>query len=353
MSLADDIRALAVDGLRAFQDAKYETGLEEARVRYLGRKGGLRKLAKRLREIDPSERAEAGKALNEVKKQLEGTLRKRKKEIPLGPLTGGREERPEDLSIPGKRPRLGHIHPVTRTIREMVAVFERLGFSVAEGPEVETEWHNFTALNIPAEHPSHDPFDTFYVEGGRLLRSHTSPVQVRVMHKTPPPVRVIVPGRVYRPDKVDATHYHTFHQLEGLAVEEGISFADLKACLTMFAKGVFGEDVRTRFRPSFFPFTEPSAEVDIEHPLPRRGVPRLQGDALDRDPGLRDGAPGGLRARRLRRREIHRLCLRHGCRARRDAQVGHSRHTPLRLGGEGERRPVPPAVLIHLASVDA
>ncbi len=263
MSLAEEIRALAAEGLRAFQDAKHEAGLEEARVRYLGRKGKLRGLAKRLREIDPSERAEAGRALNEVKNQLEGAFHKKKKEIPLGPLTGGREERPEDLSIPGKRPRLGHVHPVTRTIREMVAVFERLGFSVAEGPEVETEWHNFTALNIPAEHPSHDPFDTFYVEGGRVLRSHTSPVQVRVMQKTPPPVRLIGPGRVYRPDKVDATHYHTFHQLEGLAVEEGISFADLKACLTMFAKGVFGEDVRTRFRPSFFPFTEPSAEVDI------------------------------------------------------------------------------------------
>ncbi len=264
MSLPEDIRALAVEASRAFGGAKDEASLEEARVRYLGRKGGLRSLAKRLREADPSERAEAGKALNDVKKQLESAFQKRKGEVPLGPLFDERKEpTEEDLSLPGERPRLGHIPPITRTVRELVAVFERLGFSVAEGPEVETEWHNFTALNIPAEHPSHDPFDTFYLEGGRLLRSPAAPVRIRVMQKTPPPVRVVVPGRVFRPDKVDATHYHTFHQLEGLAVEEGISFADLKACLTMFAKGVFGEEVRTRFRPSFFPFTEPSAEVDI------------------------------------------------------------------------------------------
>ena len=261
VSPAEDIRALAAEGSRAFESAKEEAELERTRVLYLGRKGELRRLAKRFGEIDPSERAEAGRALNAAKARLEDALRKRRRELAAAFTPGPRPE--EDLSLPGRRPRLGRIHPITRTIREMVAAFERLGFSVAEGPEVETEWRNFTALNIPAEHPSHDPFDTFYLEGGMLLRSHTSPVQVRVMQETQPPVRVVVPGRVFRPDKVDATHYHTFHQLEGLAVEEGISFADLKACLTIFARGVFGEDVRTRFRPSFFPFTEPSAEVDI------------------------------------------------------------------------------------------
>ena len=171
--------------------------------------------------------------------------------------------------MPGltKGRRVGHVHPVTRVTEEIVSVFHSLGFTVAEGPEMEDEYHNFDALNVPPEHPSRDDYDTFYVGEGRLLRSHTSPAQIRVMEKQEPPVRVVVPGRCFRPDAVDATHYYCFHQIEGLAVDQGVTFGDLRATLTVFAHGLFGSDTKTRFRPSFFPFTEPSAELDISCPF--------------------------------------------------------------------------------------
>jgi phenylalanyl-tRNA synthetase alpha chain len=168
-----------------------------------------------------------------------------------------------DVTMPGRRPPLGRLHPITWATREMVEIFGRLGFEVVEGLEVEDEWHNFVGLNIPPEHPARDPLDNYYLNDRALLRTQTSTVQVRIMEKRKPPVRIIAPGRVYRPDTVDASHSNMFHQLEGLWVEQGVTFADLKGVLAMFARAFFGPQVRTRFQPSYFPFTEPSAEMYV------------------------------------------------------------------------------------------
>jgi phenylalanyl-tRNA synthetase alpha chain len=168
-----------------------------------------------------------------------------------------------DVTLPGRLPRIGKRHIITQTINELLEIFARMGFSVAYGPEVEDEWHNFVALNIPAEHPARDPLDNFYIDDGTLLRSQTSTIQIRVMEKTKPPIRLVAPGRVYRPDTVDATHMFMFHQLEALVVDEGISMVDMKTTIDQFIKCFLGKDAKWRFRPSFFPFTEPSAEIDL------------------------------------------------------------------------------------------
>lgn len=276
--LTEEDRRILEEARRELRGAETPQALEAVRIKYLGRKGGVvQKRFELLNLAPPEERPRLGKSANALKRAVEGEL------IAAGAgieLDRSEEARPFDLTLPGRRGGLGHRHVLSQTEELLADVAASLGFSVVEGPEVETEEHNFDALNIPLEHPSHDPYDTFYVEtgpeGGKLLlRSHTSPVQVRVMREAtgsgtvrdPAPVRVVVPGRVYRPDKVDATHYHTFHQLEGLAVDKDITFADLKYTLELLARGVFGEAVRARFRPSFFPFTEPSAEMDISCPF--------------------------------------------------------------------------------------
>jgi len=256
--------------------------VEAARVNYLGRKRGLVSgMFDALRSTPPEARAALGKALNAARKEIEDLLTSATLRVAVGGK-GQAQGAALDLTLPGERGAVGRRHVLSQTTELLVEVASTLGFSVAEGPEVETEEQNFEALNIPMEHPSHDPFDTFYIETAPgaeklVLRSHTSPVQVRVLRRTsamnpddPPAVRVVVPGRTYRPDKVDATHYHTFHQIEGLAVDVDITFQDLKYTLELFAKGVFGTDVRARFRPSFFPFTEPSAEMDVSCPFCRR-----------------------------------------------------------------------------------
>ncbi|MFP4055917.1 MAG: phenylalanine--tRNA ligase subunit alpha [Candidatus Brocadiia bacterium] len=235
--------------------------LEEARVAYLGRRGALKQAMRGLAELPAEQRPAAGRAANAAKEAIQAALDARR--ALLERLEAQVAAPGIDITLPGVHPPIGREHPIRRAESELREVFLRLGFEVATGPEVELEYYNFEALNIPADHPSRDSFDTFYIEDDVVLRSHTSPVQVRVMEQRQPPVRVIVPGRVYRPDTADATHSPVFHQLEGLAVDEGITFADLKAVLTMAMRELFGPETATRFRPSFFPFTEPSAEVDV------------------------------------------------------------------------------------------
>lgn len=233
--------------------------LEELKVKYLGRKGLFAELSQRIKEVEPDRRKEAGQELNRVKTALEEIFAS----AAAGPA-GARPGAPgTDTTMPGTSAPLGTLHPLTLVIRDLARIFERLGFEVVSGPEAETEHYNFEALNIPLDHPARDAFDTFYLDDGRLLRSQTSPVQIRVMERARPPLKIIAPGKVYRPDATDATHSFQFHQIEGLMVDEDVTFAQLKGVLLAFAKEFFGPSARLRFRPHFFPFTEPSAEIDV------------------------------------------------------------------------------------------
>ncbi|MEX0599103.1 MAG: phenylalanine--tRNA ligase subunit alpha [Rhodothermales bacterium] len=240
-----------------------EETAEEFRIKYLGRKSGLiTDLFKEIRNVEPADRAAFGQQVNALKQLAEQRLEHFEANLRDAETT---RKRNVDLTLPGRPPApRGSIHPITQTLEDIKRVFARFGFAVAEGPEIESEWYNFTALNFPPDHPARDMQDTFFVEADRVvLRTHTSPVQIRILEKEPPPVRVIVPGRVYRNEAISYKSYCLFHQVEGLYVDEGVTFADLKHVLHVFAQALFGSDVRMRFRPSFFPFTEPSAEVDI------------------------------------------------------------------------------------------
>lgn len=255
----EQIRQQAMAAVRA---ATTEESLNEIRVRYLGRKGELTGLMKGLGALSAEERPMVGQLVNVVKDELEFAVEQA--------LSASREAATAqrlateriDVTLPGRRRRLGSKHPVTLVIEEVSDIFAGLGFAVAEGPEIEHDWYNFEALNFPPEHPARDMQDTFFVENQLLLRTHTSPVQIRTMLKQKPPVRIIAPGTVYRCDS-DATHSPMFHQIEGLMVDSTVSFADLKGILTIFTNQLFGQKTGVRLRPSFFPFTEPSAEVDI------------------------------------------------------------------------------------------
>jgi phenylalanyl-tRNA synthetase alpha chain len=260
--------------------------LEAEQVAVLGRKSGLLTAALRsLSSLPVDERKRFGAAVNQLKGQFEAAFAARAEALEAERRR--REAAGLDLTMPGRRRWMGAEHPVTRVVDEIVGIFRELGFAVATGPEVETEWYNFLALNFPADHPAMDMHDTLYLDappaegepGGRLLlRTHTSPVQIRTLLAGPPPVRVVIPGMVYRNDAIDASHLPAFSQIEGLAVDEGISFVDLKATLTHFARRFFSPATRTRFRPSFFPFTEPSAEMDVECQLCHgRGCPACKG----------------------------------------------------------------------------
>jgi len=260
MSLLEEIEALKAQALQAAGELT-AAGLEDWRIRYLGTKGAVKAMMGRLKEAPREDKPLVGKALNELKNALQARYDELSGE--LGTAKPKRRVAASDITLPGERPRIGHVHLVTQTINAICDIFGRMGFTVAYGPEVEDELHNFVALNIPASHPARDPLDNFYIDPCTMLRSQTSTVQIRVMESQEPPVRIIAPGRVYRPDTVDATHSFMFHQVEGLYVDEQVTMADLKTCLDQFCKAYFGHDVATRFRPSFFPFTEPSAEVDV------------------------------------------------------------------------------------------
>jgi len=237
--------------------------LEDVRVKYLGRKGLLAELTGSIPGLAVEKRGAFGKEVNVLKNKILALIDEKEKALNFLGSTSKKEDL--DIGMPGIAHGLGNRHPITQIIDEICEIFKRMGFSVVEGPEVETEYNNFTGLNIPLEHPSREAFDTFYLKNYAklLLRSHTSPVQVRAMKTRKPPLAVVVPGRVYRPDAVDASHLFMFHQVEGFLVDENIRFSDLKGTLELFAQSVFGRDIKMRFRPHFFPFTEPSAEVDI------------------------------------------------------------------------------------------
>lgn len=269
----DKLDTLGRDAVDAFREATDPDTLEEARVRFLGaRNGAIKEVQKLLGQVDRDDKPTAGKRLNEIKRSIQEafeTAGSRFQERAAGEI-----DHRFDPTLPGTRPSIGHVHPITQTIQHLIEIMGRMGFEAAEGPEVEDPWHNFVALNIPEDHPARDPLDNFYLatadpsagpsgEGGRLLRSQTSTVQIRVMEERQPPIRVISLGRVYRPDAPDATHFPMFHQMEGLLVDRHVTMANLKTVLSVFAASYLGRDVDIRFRPSFFPFTEPSVEVDF------------------------------------------------------------------------------------------
>ncbi|MBF0255289.1 MAG: phenylalanine--tRNA ligase subunit alpha [Gammaproteobacteria bacterium] len=237
--------------------------LDEVRVSYLGKQGQLTTLLKQLGQLPKEERPAAGQLVNQAKDRVEQAIAERKQVLAELALSQRLAEERVDVTLPGRGMAPGGLHPVTRTLRRIQALFASAGFSVAEGPEIEDDYHNFEALNIPSHHPARAMHDTFYFDAHLLLRTHTSPVQIRVMQESAPPLKIIAPGRVYRCDS-DLTHTPMFHQVEGFYVDEEVSFADLKGVLHQFLSHFFERDLKLRFRPSYFPFTEPSAEVDIE-----------------------------------------------------------------------------------------
>ena len=256
------IDTLLEQGLSAVRAAADLSALDDLRVSYLGRKGSLTAALKELGKLPASERPDAGKAINEAKRDLTAAIAQRREDLRSRQLEETLRQDAIDVTLAGRGQSGGSLHPITRTLRRMRRIFERAGFDVHTGPEIEDDFHNFTALNIPEDHPARAMHDTFYLESGRLLRTHTSPVQIRAMQAQGAPIRLIAPGRVYRCDS-DLTHTPMFTQIEGLAIGRDISFANLKCLLFEFLSSFFEREVELRFRPSYFPFTEPSAEVDV------------------------------------------------------------------------------------------
>ncbi len=254
------IKEAGVAEINAAQSLKE---LEAIKVKYLGKKGELTQILKGMGKLSNEERPVIGQVANEVRTLLEETIAKEVSILEEKALAEKLEQEKIDISMPGKLPRKGGLHPLTKVLRELEEIFIGMGFSIAEGPEIEYDYYNFEALNIPKDHPARDTQDTFYISDNIVLRTQTSPMQVRTMEKQKPPIRVIAPGKVFRSDSVDATHSPVFHQIEGLVVDKGITMGDLKGTLELVAKKLYGEDAQIRFRPHHFPFTEPSAEVDV------------------------------------------------------------------------------------------
>ena len=240
-----------------------DAALEALRIKYLGKKGELTAVLRGMGQLSPEERPIVGQIANEVRAEIEEAITEKKTALKAQALDAQLKAEKLDVTVDGKREKVGHRHPLTLVMRDLENIFIGMGFSIAEGPEVEYDYYNFQALNIPENHPARDTQDTLYITDNILLRSQTSPVQARTMEVQKPPIRIISPGRVYRSDAMDATHSPLFHQMEGLVVDKGITMGDLKGMLETFAKAQFGEDTRCRFRPHHFPFTEPSAEVDV------------------------------------------------------------------------------------------
>jgi len=259
----ENLESIVAAALAEFAACADAAALENGKARYLGKSGRLTELLKSLGTLPAAERPAAGARINEAKATLEAALERRREELSDAKLALQLAADALDVSLPGRGAGVGGLHPVTRTLQRIEALFHSLGFAVADGPEIEDDFHNFTALNTPENHPARSMHDTFYVEGGMVLRTHTSPVQVRYMETHKPPIKIIAPGRVFRVDS-DATHSPMFHQVEGLWIDENVTFADLKGVFTDFLRRFFErDDLNVRFRPSFFPFTEPSAEIDM------------------------------------------------------------------------------------------
>lgn len=269
MNLIKEFERLIPEIKKNLEQASSLEHIEQIRIAFLGRKGQLAVLMSQLPKVDAALRPTVGEAANEVKNQLNKLISEHKNQFDL--LADTNRSQNFDSGLPGKQPWSGTLHPITIVLEEICSVFSGLGYSIVTGPEVETEYHNFEALGIPAEHPARDMQDTFYISDSILLRTHTSSIQIRTMLKKQPPIAIIAPGRVYRRDS-DVTHTPMFHQIEGLVVEKNISMAHLRGTLTAFLKTIFGTEIKIRFRPSFFPFTEPSAEMDIScHPCSNTG----------------------------------------------------------------------------------
>ncbi|KIX11440.1 phenylalanine--tRNA ligase subunit alpha [Dethiosulfatarculus sandiegensis] len=258
--MLDQLESIRDNALAAISGAQNPAELDALKTRFLGRKGELTQLLRKTGSLPADQRPLFGQTANQVKQKVQEALDQKAEE--LEQAQKGRAEGTEDVTLPGIRPKRGRLHPVTQAERLILSVFTQMGFDVAESPEVELDWYCFEALNMPPDHPARDMQDTFYVAPDVVLRTHTSPVQIRTMEAHKPPVRIVCPGKAFRRDS-DATHTPMFHQVEGLMVDKGISFADLKGVLTTFVRQIFGSDTPVRFRPSFFPFTEPSAELDI------------------------------------------------------------------------------------------
>ncbi|MBW1707023.1 MAG: phenylalanine--tRNA ligase subunit alpha [Deltaproteobacteria bacterium] len=257
--MKEQLLELEKRALKELEGINDPSGLENFRIIYLGKKGLLTECMKKLRDLPAGERPEAGKLANVVKGNLTGRLEEARERVVCGKAEGASFL---DVTLPGREPLRGHLHPITLVIKEVCQIFSSMGFMVVKGPNVELDYYNFEALNLPKDHPARDMQDTFYISGNVVLRTHTSPIQIRVMEAKRPPVSIIAPGKVYRRDS-DVSHTPMFHQVEGLLVDKDVSFGDLKGTLTSFVHQMFGSDTSLRFRPSFFPFTEPSAEVDI------------------------------------------------------------------------------------------
>ena len=257
--MPDEVRQLESTAVEEIQTAEDEKTLQELRVRHLGRKSPLRQVMGQIGRLPAAERPALGQVAGQAQKAIQQALAD--KELALRQAADANSAL--DVTLPGRRPLAGRAHPLNQLTDELVAIFQGMGFAVADGPEAEDEYHNFDALNTPADHPARDLHDTFYLEDTGLLRTQTSTVQIRVMEQTPPPIRIISPGRCYRKETVDATHHFAFHQIEGLYVDRGVSFADLKGTIEAMGRQVLGEETRVRFRPHFFPFTEPSVEYDF------------------------------------------------------------------------------------------
>ena len=256
----DELKKQAREELGSVSD---EAALQNLKARFLGKKGAITEILKGMKDLSPEERPKMGQLVNEAKSFVEELVESRLDSLREEKKNRSLFEERIDVTLPGKGLPVGAKHPVTQVMEEIVSIFERMGFEVAEGPEVETDYYNFEALNIPKNHPARDMQDTFYISDDVVLRTHTSPVQIRIMVKLKPPVKIIAPGRVYRNDS-DVSHTPMFHQIEGLLVDKRVTFGDLKGVLTEFVRLVFGEGIGVRFRPSFFPFTEPSAEMDMQ-----------------------------------------------------------------------------------------
>ncbi len=261
--MREALKNIQTSAEKKIADAKISKELEELRVAYLGKKGELTSILKEMRSLSSEERPIIGQVANEVRDSIEKMLKEKGAVIYEKELAEQLKKEKIDVTMPSRFIKKGHLHPLTKTLNEFYDIFTGMGFEVADGPEVELDYYNFEALNLPKDHPARDTQDTFYINDNVVLRTQTSPIQVRIMEKTQPPIRYIAPGRVYRSDAVDATHSPVFHQIEGIVVDKGITMANLKSTLEIFLKKFYGEQTKIRLRPHHFPFTEPSAEVDV------------------------------------------------------------------------------------------
>ena len=261
--MKEKLQGLLLEAKNSVISAENESHIEEVRVKYLGKKGELTAILKQMGSLSPEERPKMGQLVNEAKQELEELISEKRDELKKKAIEFKLKEETIDISMPAKEISKGKLHPLNTVLNDMIDIFRSMGFDVVDGPEVETDHYNFECLNVPADHPARDMQDTFYLAENLLLRTQTSAAQIRTMETRKPPIRVICPGRVFRADEVDATHSPVFHQIEGLVVDKGVTMCDLKGVLEEFAHEIYGSDTKVKFRPSFFPFTEPSVEVDV------------------------------------------------------------------------------------------